>query len=145
MAILGFTFNEINVKRKDVARGSITVNNNVQITNISEAKIGATQAVKIEFTFTTSYTPDIGKIEIKGELIYLPTIVKAEELLQEWKEKKLLKEEAAKEVLDVILARAHVEALILSREVNLPSPLPLPRTRVEKKEDSNKDSPGKKK
>jgi len=37
------------------------------------------------------------------------------------------------EILNIILTRCNIQALILARDINLPSPIPLPKVKVETK------------
>ena len=47
--------------------------------------------------------------------------------LKNWKKNKAVPKDTMNEILNVILMRCNVEALILSRDVNLPPPIPLPK------------------
>jgi hypothetical protein len=41
-------------------------------------------------------------------------------------------------ILNTVLTKCNIEALILSQEVNLPSPIPLPKVKVDSAEDTEK-------
>ena len=57
---------------------------------------------------------------------------KVEELLNGWKKDKKLPPEVITPVLNMALTKCNVQALILSQEINLPPPIPLPK--VQQKE-----------
>ena len=52
---------------------------------------------------------------------------KQDEIVKGWKKNKQVPKETMTEVLNTILARCNVSALMLSRDVNLPPPIPLPK------------------
>lgn len=127
MTIVSFVFTKLLAERGAPYRGKISINNNVAITSLEEAKLpGTSNALKFKFKFTTSYEPSVGNILIEGELLYLAGS-NAEEIVKEWKESKKLKSEIGNQVLNAILSKVNVEALLLSKEVGLPPPIPLPR------------------
>jgi len=130
--ILGINFYKISAESKRTSiQGNLKVNSNVQIKSVENAEISgnpkSSGGLKIQFTFKTTYTPDIGTIELDGELIAVEKKEVAENAIKEWKKSKALVKDILKEVMDSILARATVEAVVLSREVALPPPIPFPR------------------
>jgi len=50
-----------------------------------------------------------------------------------WKDQKKVHKDVMTETLNVILDRCNIQALILARDINLPSPIPLPKVKVETK------------
>ena len=52
------------------------------------------------------------------------------EILDGWKKDKRLPKETMTNVLNTILGKCNVEALILSERINLPPPIPLPKVQV---------------
>lgn len=135
MSIIGFNFTKILVEKKTVQKtGKVEVKNNVAITQVVESGLNISNdkqtALKFEFEFESKYTPDFGIIRLEGNLISLENKEESEKLIAEWKETKKLNHPMIKNILNSILAKANVEALILSREVNLPSPIPLPKVNV---------------
>ena len=52
---------------------------------------------------------------------------KQEEILKSWKKSKQVPKETMTEILNTVLMRCNVEALMLSRDVNLPPPIPMPK------------------
>lgn len=131
MTMIGFNFTKIEVERKQPAVGQINISNNVNISNIEETDLAFGKAdekgLKFSFKFDSKYDPDIGKIELNGEIIYLDDDKKLKEIIKEWKKSKNVSKEIMAEVLNSILLRCNIEALILSKEINLPPPIPLPK------------------
>jgi len=131
MAIVGFNFIKLNAERKSPPKGKININNNVSIKDVAsyDMFLGKNKqaGLKFEFEFTSVYSPEVASILITGEVLYLGTADENEELLKAWKKDKKIKKEILAEILNTALARASLEALMISREFNLPPPIPLPK------------------
>jgi hypothetical protein len=130
MAVIGFNFTKILIERKGPVKGKVNINNNVGITSVEETPLdinSAKKALKLEFQFTSTYEPNVGNIEMTGEVIYLLDQEKAEEAVKSWKKNKKLDKEMMTQALNNILAKCNIEALILSKDMNLPPPIPLPK------------------
>lgn len=130
MAILNFGFTKILVEKKGKLSKQINIKSGMNITDISESEmIDATKqkAVLMKFAFDTAYEPNLGTILLEGELLYLTESKVAEDIMKNWKENKKLPKDVALKVFNKILHNCNVEALMLSREINLPSPIQLPK------------------
>lgn len=135
MTIVGFNFNKIDVKKETATSGKISVSNNVSIKEIEEATfpLGKEKqmALKFIFEFSSKYEPKIGNILLGGDLLFIEETDKVKKILEEWKRDKKISTDIMKGILNTILARSNILALILSQEVNLPPPIPLPKVNVE--------------
>jgi len=131
MAIIGFNFTKIFVEKKSPLKGKVDIKNNVSVKDVSTADLtlGSTKekALKFTFEFSSEYTPSIGEILFSGELLYMNEPAKQEEILKSWKKNKEIPKDVMGDVLNTILMRCNIEALLLSRDVNLPPPIPLPK------------------
>ncbi len=131
MPIVGFNLTKINVQREGVVKANIKVNNNIQIKDIKETKLrlgtDKQKTLDISFVYTTKYDPKIGNIELEGDVLLLEEAKKAKQIEKEWKKNKKIPADYVEPVMNSILNRCTVEAILLSREVNLPTPVPLPK------------------
>src|SRR3989338_3766113 len=131
MAIVGFNFAKINVERKEVQRGKINISNNVAIKDVESTDISLGKekqnALKFTFEFTSKFEPKIGSILLGGDLIYLGDVKKVKEVLDGWKNDKSIPKDVMTSILNTVLTKCNIQALILSQDVNLPPPVPLPR------------------
>lgn len=130
MTIIGFDFTKLNIERKKIIKGKINISNNVSVDEIEEVNLQLGEdktALKFFFNFTTKYEPEIGEILIEGELVYLVSANEAKELMSQWKKEKRIPKEVMTPILNYVLTKSNIEALILSKEMNLPSPIPLPK------------------
>jgi hypothetical protein len=136
MTIVGFCFTKIDAEKKNGAKGKISINNNVSIREIEETNLSLgtekQKAVKFVFEFLSKYEPDFGKILLGGEVLYLDEASKSKKIVDGWKKDKTVDNEIMSSVLNTILTKSNIQALILSQEVNLPSPIPLPKVKPEK-------------
>jgi hypothetical protein len=135
MTIVNFIFTQIQAERALAVEGKISIRNNVSIKDVSkqELDLGARKqpVLKFAFEFTSNYDPKIGSIKLGGELIYMDEDKKLDEIVKEWKKEKKIKKEISNEILNNILAKCNVEALIISKDINLPPPIPLPKLQEE--------------
>tara|TARA_Y100000310_G_scaffold157498_1_gene156855 strand:- start:662 stop:1096 length:435 start_codon:yes stop_codon:yes gene_type:complete len=131
MAIVGFSFTKMTVERKNFVKGKVNIANNISIKNVTETKLDLGKnkdtAVKMEFNFTSKYTPDIGEVNLFGELVNIEDEKKTKEILAEWKKSKKLPTDIMTPILNHILTKCNIQSLILSKEINLPPPIPMPR------------------
>ena len=130
MTILGFNFNQIKVSRKEGVKGRINIKNNVVITDIKEQDLSlgdkSQSALKFIFEFSSKYEPDSGEIILGGDLLFMESSNKTKEILDEWKKTKKVPKDIMAGILNTVLTKCNIEALILSQKVNLPPPIPLP-------------------
>lgn len=130
MTIIGFNFKEIKVNRKEGVKGRINIKNNVVITDIKEQDLSlgdkSQSALKFMFEFSSKYEPDSGEIILGGDLLFMESSNKTKEILDEWKKTKKVPKDIMAGILNTVLTKCNIEALILSQKVNLPPPIPLP-------------------
>jgi len=135
MTIIGFNFNEIKVNRKDGIKGKINIKNNVVIKDIQEKDLNlgdkSQNALKFIFEFSSKYEPDLGDIILVGDLLFMESSGKIKEILTEWKKTKKVPKDIMAAILNTVLTKCNIEALVLSQKVNLPPPIPLPSVRQE--------------
>ena len=132
--IVGFGFTKLSAERKEAAKGKIDINNNVTIKNVEEADISFGKnnqsVIKFLFEFTSKYEPNVGTILFEGELLYMEEPKKSKEILSGWKKDKKVPKELMAGLLNTILTKCNIQALILSQEINLPAPIPLPKVQI---------------
>jgi hypothetical protein len=130
MTVVGFNFTKIVGEKKGPMKGKISINNNVSITNVEETTlpIEKTQgALQFTFAYSSKFEPNIGSLEIEGTLIYLQTKDAVKKIMDGWKKNKQILPEVMTPIMNQILAKCNIEALFITRDLNLPSPIPLPK------------------
>ena len=135
MAVVGFNFTKVNAEKKQPAKGKISINNNVTVKNVEEINlaIGKDQkGLKFSFEFIAKYDPEVANINLDGEVVYMAKADEAKEILTKWKKEKKIAPGVMGKVLNTALAKCNIQALILSNDLNLPAPIPLPKVGVKK-------------
>jgi len=131
MTIMGINFTKMLVEKKKGAKGKINISNNVALTNAEKINLnfGSSdqQSLKFSFDFASKYEPEVGSIKLEGEVIYLVDKKTADKIVKEWEKNKRLEQPTMTNVLNNVLNKCNIEALILSKEMGLPAPIPLPK------------------
>ena len=139
--IVGFGFTKLSAEKHEAPKGKIDINNNVSIKDIIEDSFflgkDKQNIIKFIFEFTSKYEPAVGTILFEGELLYLEDPKKIKEILSSWKKDKKVPKEIMAGLLNTILTKCNVQALILSQEVNLPPPIPMPKVQIAEPENKN--------
>lgn len=134
MAIVSMNFTKLLAERKTDAREKVNISNNVSVTNVEETELplaGQSQkTLKISFSFVTSYEPSLGAIELEGNLLYIGEAKEMKEIAKNWEKDKRLSAEMMKQVISAVLNKCNIQALVMSKDVNLPPPIPLPKVNV---------------
>jgi len=108
----------------------------IDIKNISVPKAREAGAALFVYEYSVHYdleepkNQSLGKIVIKGEIVYVETAKIVEDVLSDWKKDKKIKPAILQEVLNSALRDAQIEALEQSKKVMLPAPIPLPKIKT---------------
>ena len=136
--IVGFGFKKLSAERNESAKGKIDINNNVTIKEVQQDNLSLGKdkqdVLKFIFEFTSKYEPSVGTILFEGELLYMEEQKKVKEILASWKKDKKVPKELMAGLLNAILSKCNIQALILSQEVNLPPPIPMPKVQISQQE-----------
>jgi hypothetical protein len=134
MNIINISFTSINANRQTAPRGNVSISNNVKVESVEETKLGAgdaRQAYKVLFSFKTQYMPNFATIDLKGEVLVLDSSDEVEKMMNQWNKEKKLDVNAARIILNNVMNRCSLEVILLSRELGLPSPIPLPSIKAD--------------
>lgn len=131
MPVVGFGLTKISAEKLAPARGKVDIKNNVAIIDVIAADLtlgkDKNNAVKFVFEFSSAYEPGIGKILLQGEVLFMDDSAKITGHLDSWKKDKKVSPEVMPAILNTVFSKCHIQALIISQEVNLPSPIPMPK------------------
>lgn len=136
MPIIGFNFTKISVERKEGDfSGKINIGNNISVKDVVQNDLALGNAkqkgIKFTFDFNVNYEPKIAEILMAGDILYINDAKKIDDILNLWKKDKKVLPEITAEILNAALMRCNIQALILSRDMGLPAPIPLPRVSAE--------------
>lgn len=131
MAIVGFNFTKISAEKKSAPKGRIGIKNNVSVKEVEKTDLflGSMKqnGLKITFEFKSVYEPKMGEIVLQGEILDMEDEKIIQDVLKDWKKNKKLPDSLMNMVVNSILNRCNIQALIMSKELAMPPPIPLPK------------------
>lgn len=130
MTVVGFNFTKMLAEKRNPIKGRVNINNNISITNVQETTLPLDKskaALQFDFTYSSKFEPNVGKVELEGSLIFLQEKPMIKKIQDGWKKNKEILPEVMTPIMNQVLAKCNVEALFITRDLNLPSPIPLPK------------------
>ncbi len=130
MPIVKINVHKVNAERSLKAKGGqIKINNNVSIKEVEDLdfSIEGKKGLKFTFDFACHYEPDLGKIDVEGQVLYVDDQAVVDEVKASWKKNKKIPMAVMEQVVNAALHKGNIQAIKISEDVNLPSPLPLPK------------------
>ena len=112
-------------KRNEKIR-NVRIDNNSTVTLITELN---DSEASIDFRYTANYG-GVGMIKIEGTIIFE---CDAPALAQQWASSANMPNETASEIHTAIMHFCVPEAMLISRDIKLPPPFPLPQVNIQKK------------
>lgn len=134
MTIVKINLHKVIAERNlDASGGQVKINNNVSLQNVEslDFSVDGKKGLKFTFSFNCNYEPGLGKIEVAGQVLYVDQEDKVDKALEAWKTEKKVSREIMEQIVNAALHKGNIQAIKVSEEVNLPSPLPLPKVRPE--------------
>jgi len=134
MPIASIHFTKISAERKAELKGKINISNNVVLTDVKKQdfKLPNQESIKVMFDFNSKYDPSIGTILISGEVLIIDNQKVITEILEQWKKDKKLPDAILAAVMNNLLTKCNIEAILIGREVNLPPTLNMPKVKINK-------------
>jgi hypothetical protein len=104
----------------------IEVNTRVDSVELKQRPSRPDSNVVIKFVFTCRYPASIGLIRLTGQAFYSDAPETMKVAVETWQKSHRLPESIEPAVLNTIMGRATLEAISLSRILQIPPPIPLP-------------------
>lgn len=133
MTIVKINIHKVNAERNLKAKGGqIQINNNVSLKNVEDMdfSLEGKKGLKFTFEFRCDYEPDLGTIVVEGQVLYVDEEKKVKEVKEGWDKGRKIPVEIMEQVANAALHKGNIQAIKISEEVNLPSPLPLPKIKT---------------
>ena len=128
MPIVGFNFLKINAEKKNkVPEGKVNIANDVSIKDVEETNFGKNKGIRFTYYFCSNYSPDLGKIELEGDIFFADKEKIIKDIISSWEKNKKVPEDITMNILDFLLVKCNTQSIILSKELNLPPPIPFPK------------------
>ncbi len=148
MGVIGLAINKIVVERIAPVIGKINISNNATIKEIekTELNVGTKKqdALRFLFEFKSNYEPNLAYVLLSGDVIWVDKQEEIDGIKKQWDTSKKINPEVMTQILNSVLSKCSIEALVFSRELNLPSPIPIPRVQVTNVEQEQKKQEDKK-
>ncbi len=130
MPIIGLNFDSIFAEKKKELRAPIKINTNVEVTNVKkeDTSLGNKEdsVLRFDFEFSLVYSPKDADLVLKGHIHYLGKAKDNDKVLSTWKKDKKYDPELARQLVNAILLKANIKALLIGQEVNLPPHIRIP-------------------
>ncbi len=137
MQIIGFNLKKILATRSNsFQRGPI--NTNIEFTDVNKEKIDLlkdTEGVRISFIFSVVYSDqekkeDLkhGEVSFEGDILFSANKEEAKDIAKSWK-KKQIEDKIRIPLINFILKKCSVKALLLEEDLSLPVHIPFPQVR----------------
>ena len=142
MKIIGFSLHYINAEKKqEQAKEKIEVKSNIAVDDISKTEIDFSKdsALKIDFTFSVTYSPSMANIDLKGSIILIDENNESTNILRDWK-KKEFDSPLKLQLFNFIMDKCNLKALELEEELTLPFHIPMPKFSAPSKETADKNN-----
>ena len=142
MPIVGFNLSKVLAEKNNPVQKGTTVNNNLEIKEISKAAINMgerdEEVLRFDFEFSAEYNPEVGRVHIAGEVLYMDKEKEIKRILENWKETKIVEPEIFSRIMNSVLVKCNIKALGLALEVNLPPHLNMPLLAQGQKDEGEK-------
>ena len=133
MTIVKINLHKVHAERDlDAKGGQIKINNNVSVKNVEEMSfaVEGKKGLKFTFSFNCNYEPNLGKIDVEGQVLFVEDEAKINEIKETWDKDKKIPMDIMEQVVNAALHKGNIQAIKISEEVSLPSPLPLPKVQA---------------
>lgn len=138
MSIVGFNFTKVVAERKKKTMDKYSIANNINITNVKESKMRVgkedIKTAIFSFAFESNIDPGVGHVKIEGSMVYMNDAKMIDSIMKGWKagKQKKLPDNIVALVMNTALTKSTILALMLSKEVNLPPLVQLPKVQIKK-------------
>ncbi|MDP3733847.1 MAG: hypothetical protein Q8R37_01335 [Nanoarchaeota archaeon] len=133
MTIVKINLHKVHAERNVNSKGGqVKINNNVSIKDVDEMDFaaGGKKGLKFTFAFNCEYAPDLGKMEVEGQVLYVEEEKKINDIKKQWDKEKKISYEIMAQIVNAALHKGNIQAIKISDDVSLPSPLPLPKVKA---------------
>lgn len=133
MSVAGIQIRKCNAERKNVGGGKVSIDNNMTLQDVTEkSMVGKKQGgVAFSFNFLADYINEqkvsVASITMEADVFYVDEPGKAKEVVDIWKKNKTVDKAVLRDAMNLAMDRCNVAAILLSREMELPPPIPMPK------------------
>jgi hypothetical protein len=141
MKLLGFNYTKIKAEKNKDNFKDLEINQKIDLIEIEKVNSSSFMAkeeiLAVSFSFKIDYKPEIGLIDLSGNILIGLEPKVSKEVLKQWKEKKT-PEDFRLPLLNLILRKCSVKSLEIEEELGLPLSVKLPRITATQKTEEKK-------
>lgn len=128
MAITGIIFDKFLVEKLKDIEAPLKINSSVSVPGVSKEKSPekGNAVLRFDFVFGLDYSPKQAVIELKGHILFTDKEKEVERIYSGWKKTKKIEASLMERVMNAVLFRCNIKALLLSQEIGLPPHIPMP-------------------
>ncbi|MCD6559245.1 MAG: hypothetical protein J7K57_05170 [Palaeococcus sp.] len=135
MAVLGIDIRKISFEKIKAPTPQVEVDLTPRINELRLGELrtptGKVNGIEVLFEYTVNYKPDIAKASIEGRVFYLPRNKgDVDKILDVWESEKRVDPYLFAEAVNAITNEIMPTLLNLSKRLQLPYPIPIPRVNV---------------
>lgn len=131
MPVMGIDVTKMEFERLKNRGNKVNVDHSPSIESVEKSKVnspsGQVNALRMKFKYEVNFEPEIGKGLLEGSVIYKPEKQEIDEIVERWEEEKEIKGDIFMKVVNPIIDKAMPSVFTICNDLNLPSPVPLPR------------------
>ena len=131
MPIVGFNFDKFHVERKKPLEAPIKIDSGMKIIDIKKEELNLSEdkkqdVLRFDYEFLVRYDPKQAEILLEGHLMLLEPKEKLDSILTEWTKSKKFDAEITQLIMNNVLLRCNIKALLLGQELGLPPHIRMP-------------------
>lgn len=131
MPILGLNFDAVHAEKKKELKPPLKINTDVEIVGVSKEESFFSSkdesVLRFNFEFSLVFDPkDVAELKLKGHMHFLAKAKDNDKVLATWKKEKKFPPELARQLVNMVLLKANIKALIIGQEVGLPPHIRMP-------------------
>tara|TARA_Y100000310_G_C20362254_1_gene659543 strand:+ start:254 stop:712 length:459 start_codon:yes stop_codon:yes gene_type:complete len=130
MPIVGFNFDKLLVDKKSTLKAPIKVDTGMKIMDVKKEEIEVVgkkeYIIKFDYQFNVNYNKNQAEVIIAGHLLLAEDQKTINEIYDKWQKDKKMEPKVTQAVMNNVLMRCNIKALLLTQEVNLPPHIRLP-------------------
>ncbi len=128
MAITGIVFDKFLVEKLKDIEAPLKINSSISVTDVSKEKSPEKDKamLRFDFVFGLDYTPKQAVVELKGHILFSEKEKEIERIYSGWKKTRKIEPSLMERVMNAVLLRCNIKALLLSQELGLPPHIPMP-------------------
>lgn len=135
MAITGLVFDKFLVEKLKDIEAPLKINTNLSFPGVSKEKSPekGNAVLRFDFVFGLDYVPRQAVVELKGHVFVTDKEKEIERIYSGWKKEKKVEASLMERIMNAVLLRSNIKALLLTQELGLPPHVAIPMVMAKNK------------